>query len=86
MENFGAATVPTLNERDYYARRAIEVRGFAAVARDPEIKHTLEQMAESYATLVEEADRIARLRTALDEAGGYPNAMCARPAANGHDV
>lgn len=62
--------MPTLNDRDYYARRAMEVRGLAEAAADPQIKQTLAEMAESYNKLVEEADRIAHLRTALEKDGG----------------
>jgi hypothetical protein len=58
--------MPTLNQRDYYARRAMEVRGYAEAAKDPEMKKTLETMAASYDRLVEEADKIAYLRASLE--------------------
>jgi hypothetical protein len=48
----------------------MEVRGLAEAAADPQIKQTLTEMAESYNKLVEEADRIAHLRTALEKDGG----------------
>lgn len=59
--------MPTLNDRDYYARRAIDVRTMADNATDPDIKRTLSEMASSYQTLVEEADRIERLKLALEK-------------------
>lgn len=57
--------MPSLEQRDYYARRAMEIRSFADKAQDPEIKTTLETMAGSYDKLVEEADRIKTLRLKL---------------------
>ena len=60
--------MPTRNERDYYARRAAEIRQFADNTQDPETQKTLRAMAESYDRLVEEADRIVTLRDRLDQA------------------
>ena len=57
--------MPTIEQRDYYFRRSAEVRTLAGRARDPEIRTTLEGMAVSYDTLVEEADRIAYMRKRL---------------------
>lgn len=55
--------MPTLEERDRYARRAMELRAMAHGARDPGIRQALEEMTASYDNLVEECDRIAGLRT-----------------------
>ena len=44
-------------QRDYFARRAANVRELAATANDPEIRAVLQGMAASYGQLVEEADR-----------------------------
>lgn len=57
--------MPTIEERERYARRAMELRAMAETVRDPDIKHTLEQMVASYDRLVEEADRIAHMRPSL---------------------
>ena len=54
--------MPTIEERERYARRAMELRAMAETVRDPDIKQTLETMVASYDKLVEEADRIARMR------------------------
>ena len=57
--------MPTHEQREYYARRAAEVRAMAESAEDPDIRATLEGMADSYDHLVEEADRIAQMRSKL---------------------
>jgi hypothetical protein len=57
--------MPTAEQREYYARRAVEVRALAKAATDPNIRATLEGMATSYDHLVEEADLIAHMRTQL---------------------
>lgn len=54
--------MPTLEERDRYAKRAMELRSMAETVRDPDIKKTLEEMIGSYDKLVEEVDHIASLR------------------------
>ncbi len=54
--------MPTIEERERYARRAMELRAMAETVRDPDIKQTLQTMVASYDKLVEEADRIARMR------------------------
>ena len=46
-------------QRDYFARRAANVRELAETAIDPEIRAVLQGMAQSYGELVEEADRTA---------------------------
>jgi len=58
--------MPTPEQRDYYARRARDIRDYAAKATNPEIKETLETMARSYDALVEAADRIVFLRSQVD--------------------
>jgi hypothetical protein len=60
--------MPTADQRDYYARRAAEVRALAKAATEPDIRKTLETMAESYDTLVTEADRIEHMRDQLPKA------------------
>lgn len=60
--------MPTLEECDRYARRAMELRAMARSARDPDIKQTLETMVSSYDTLVEQCNRITAMR------GRVPNA------------
>jgi hypothetical protein len=60
--------MPTLEQRNYYVRRATEVREMAQKATDPSIRQTLEEMAGSYDKLVEEADRIAIMRRSVPEA------------------
>jgi hypothetical protein len=60
--------MPTADQRDYYARRAVEVRALAKAATDPDIRETLETMAKSYDTLVNEADRIEHMRDRLPKA------------------
>lgn len=60
-----AATMPTIEERDRYARRAMELRAMAETVGDPEIKQTLAGMVASYDKLVEEADRIADMRARI---------------------
>lgn len=59
--------MPGRAERDYYARRALEVRNLAsaATATDPDIRRTLDAMATSYDTLVAESDRIEHMRQRL---------------------
>jgi hypothetical protein len=64
---FGAG-MPTIEERERYARRAMELRAMAETVRDPDIKETLETMVTSYDKLVEEADRIARMRVKVSPA------------------
>jgi hypothetical protein len=59
--------MPTHEQREYFARRAVEVREMAAKATDPDIRTTLESMATSYDHLVEEADRIAHMQRRLDK-------------------
>lgn len=54
--------MPTIEERDRYARRATELRAMAHGVRDPDIKRTLQDMIASYDNLVEECDRIAGMR------------------------
>jgi hypothetical protein len=60
--------MPTIEERERYARRAMELRAMAETVRDPDIKQTLETMVTSYDKLVEEADRIARMRVKVSPA------------------
>jgi hypothetical protein len=60
--------MPTIEERERYARRAMELRAMAETVRDPDIKQTLETMVASYDKLVEEADRIARMRVKISPA------------------
>ncbi|MDB5678474.1 hypothetical protein [Sphingomonas bacterium] len=60
--------MPTREQREYYARRAVEVRKLATKAIDPDIRDTLESMAKSYDTLVEEADRIGVMQGRLNRA------------------
>lgn len=60
--------MPTPEQRDYYARRAADVREMAANATDADIRATLESMATSYDHLVEEADRIALMRRQVPDA------------------
>ncbi|HEV7821649.1 MAG TPA: hypothetical protein VGO84_10755 [Burkholderiales bacterium] len=60
--------MPTIEERERYARRAMELRAMAETVRDPDIKETLETMVTSYDKLVEEADRIARMRVKVSPA------------------
>lgn len=57
--------MPTIEERDRYARRAMELRAMAETVRDTEIKQTLQAMVASYDKLVEECDRIASMRPRL---------------------
>lgn len=57
--------MPTVEERDRYAHRAMELRAMAETVRDADIKRTLEDMVASYDRLVEEADRIASMRARL---------------------
>ncbi|MES2095289.1 MAG: hypothetical protein V4459_00875 [Pseudomonadota bacterium] len=57
--------MPTLNQREYYARRALEVRKLAQAATDADIREALETMASSYDKLVVEADRIQHMRARL---------------------
>ena len=57
--------MPTREQRDYYFRRAAEVRKFASEALDPDIRATLENMAASYDKLVQESDQIEHMRTRL---------------------
>lgn len=59
--------MPTSEQRDYFARRALEVRQLAKKATDEDIRVTLEQMASSYDHLVEEADRIAVMKGRLPD-------------------
>jgi hypothetical protein len=59
--------MPTLEERDRYAQRALELRAMAHAARDPDIKQTLEAMISSYDTLVEQCDRIKAARAVVPE-------------------
>ena len=54
--------MPTPEQREYYARRAVEVREMAKNATDSDIRDTLEAMAKSYDKLVDEVDQIALLR------------------------
>lgn len=54
--------MPTMEERDRYARRAMELRSMAETVRDPDIKKTLQEMIASYDKLVEEVDHIASMR------------------------
>jgi hypothetical protein len=60
--------MPGAEQRDYYYRRAIEVRKLAQAATDNDIRETLETMAASYDKLVEEADRIEHMRRRLPRA------------------
>jgi hypothetical protein len=60
--------MPEKEQREYFARRAIEVRALANAATDPDIRKTLDAMAESYDKLVEEADRIEHMRVRLTKA------------------
>ena len=57
--------MPTPEQREYYARRAIEVRKLATATTDPDIRETLEFMGKSYDTLVEEIDLIGVMRGRL---------------------
>jgi hypothetical protein len=57
--------MPTPEQREYYAHRAIEVRKLATAATDPDIRETLESMAKSYDKLVEEIDLIGVMRGRL---------------------
>ncbi|MEO5938372.1 MAG: hypothetical protein ABIQ43_05115 [Sphingomonas sp.] len=57
--------MPTIEERERYARRAMELRAMAETVHDPGIKRTLEEMVASYDRLVEEADRIAHMRATV---------------------
>ena len=57
--------MPTSEQREYYARRASEVRKLAAAASDPDIRQTLEKMAKSYDTLVDEAFQISIMERKL---------------------
>ncbi|HWU72115.1 MAG TPA: hypothetical protein VN137_01425 [Sphingomonas sp.] len=59
--------MPTPEQREYFARRAIEVRQMAEAASDPDIRATLEGMAASYDKLVEETDRIDGMRRRLNK-------------------
>jgi hypothetical protein len=61
--------MPTADQREYYARRAAEVRALAKVATEPDMRMTLETMAESHDTLVTEAGRIALMRPAGEGLG-----------------
>ncbi|MBS0478858.1 MAG: hypothetical protein JSR79_06110 [Proteobacteria bacterium] len=54
--------MPTIEERERYARRAMELRAMADTVRDSDIRRTIEEMVASYDKLVEEADRIACMR------------------------
>lgn len=56
------SAMPTIEQRDYFANRAAEIRKLAADALDSDIRSTLESMAASYEKLVEESDRITRFR------------------------
>ncbi|THD38356.1 MAG: hypothetical protein E7773_00975 [Sphingomonas sp.] len=58
--------MPTIEERDRYARRALELRAMANTVRDADIKQTLNDMIASYDNLVEECDRIVAARPKLD--------------------
>jgi len=62
--------MPSLEERDRYARRAMELRAMAETVRDPDIKRTIENMVSSYDTLVEECDRLASMRSAVPDLAG----------------
>lgn len=59
--------MPSPEQRDYFERRAAEVRALAGRTTDPDVRATLDAMAVSYGKLVEEADRIEQMRTRLAE-------------------
>jgi hypothetical protein len=60
--------MPSVEERDRFARRAMELRAMAQAVRDPGIKETLESMVSSYDKLVEECDRIKTMRARVPDA------------------
>jgi len=62
----GSDGMPTMEQREYFARRAMEVHRMAEVASDPDIRATLEAMAVSYDNLVENADRIDGMQRRLN--------------------
>ncbi len=57
--------MPTPEQRDYYASRAAEARALAESEEDPKTLAALNELAESYEKLVEEADRIALIQQRL---------------------
>ena len=59
--------MPTAEQRAHYAKRAAELRKMAKSATDRDIRKTLDAMAASYDTLVEEADRIANMKRKLPD-------------------
>lgn len=59
--------MPTLEERDRYARRARELRAMANTVRDADIKQTLNDMISSYDNLVDECDRITNMRSGVPD-------------------
>lgn len=58
--------MPTPEQRDYYVSRAAEARALAGKEQDPKTLVALNELAESYEKLVEEADRIALIRRRLN--------------------
>lgn len=62
--------MPTTEQRDYYARRAAEARDLAAREEDADTRAALVELAASYDTLVDEADRIATIRERIAEGSG----------------
>lgn len=60
-----STSMPTTEQRDYYASRAAEARALAKTEKDSKTLAALNELADSYEKLVEEADRITQIRSRL---------------------
>ena len=57
--------MPTMEDRERYARRALELRAMLHATRDPDTRDMLQMLVESYDRLVAESNNIADLKLRL---------------------